>query len=123
MATILEWNEEERAGWERWVASRPPVVQQLARQFPPNQLYRLKTTGHRVTPYSYSEEGTLTVDITGQFNRVLFGRRVFGIRPEDLEECELPQPGEDLGDTAAEAGYTEDDVKKILIPRLREGRS
>jgi hypothetical protein len=35
----------------------------------------------------------------------------------NLRRCEAPD--EDLGDWAAEAGYTEDDVRKILVPAIK----
>jgi hypothetical protein len=37
------------------------------------------------------------VDVTGEYNLVAFERRVFGIKPEDLEECDLPGLHEPLG--------------------------
>jgi hypothetical protein len=84
----------------------------------------MKSTGHRCTIgiYGVEESGvvSLVVDVTGQYNRIIFGRRVFGISPTDLEECDLPAEGEDVGDTAAEAGYTKDDVVNILIPKLKK---
>ena len=42
-------------------------------------------------------EPTLTVIVSGRFNYVAFERRVFGIKPEDLEECDLPRADEPLG--------------------------
>jgi len=101
-----------------WLAGRPPLIREMAAGHPPNLLYRMGD-GHRVTIYSYAEDGTVTVNVTGQFNRVLFSRQVFGVKIEDLEECDLPSEGEDLGDTSDEAGYTDDDVRDILIPMLR----
>lgn len=50
-----------------------------------------------MTIYSYSEDGTMTVDVTGQYNKLTFDRRVFGIQPEDMEECDLPGDQEELG--------------------------
>lgn len=94
MATLFELNEE----WDKWVEARPKEIQELCRLLPPNKLYRLKTSGHRATLYSYEEGGTVTVNVTGQYNSVIFGRRVFGIQPEDLEECDLPGPDEVLGE-------------------------
>lgn len=94
MAKIQEIDE---VAWREWVASRPESVQKLCRQLPPGRLYRLKTSGHRVTLYSYAEDGTVTVNVTGEYNAVTFERQVFGIKPEDLEECDLPEPGELLG--------------------------
>lgn len=122
MAIWREFTEDEQRAWDTWVASRPAVIQDLARRFPVNRLFRLVSSGQRCYPYSYSENGTLTVIVDGRFNRVLFGRRVFGIPPEEMVECELPAHDEDVGDIAAEAGYSEDDVRKILIPRLRDQR-
>ena len=115
-----EWTQEEKIQWDEWVATRPPVVQDLCARFPPNRLYLLKSSNHRVFVTSYSEDGTMRVCVSGQFNRTLFGRDVFGVEPADLEECDLPGPDEDVGDTAAEAGYTADDVKNILIPEIRK---
>lgn len=104
---------------EEWLATRPKVIQDMAKLCPPDRLYRM-SSGHRCTIYSYSEDRTVTVEVTGEFNRVVFGRRVFGIPVDELVECDLPEPGEDLGDTAQEAGYDEKDVREILIPKIRE---
>lgn len=94
MAKIHEWDQAE---WDRWVAERPPVVQELCRRFPPNTLYRMKSTGERVTMLGYNEKGTVTVAVSGQYNQVVFERNVFGVPPDDLEECDFPGPDEPLG--------------------------
>lgn len=91
---ILELDE---AKWNEWVSARPKNVQKLCRQFPPDRLYRLKPAGHRVTIFSYSENGTISVLVSGDYNAVLFERRVFGIDPNDIEECDTPSPTERLG--------------------------
>lgn len=118
MAVVREMNLE---AFEEWVRSRPEHVQAMIRSKPPDRLYRIRG-GCRATIYSYEEDSTVTVEVTGQFNRVLFGRRVFGIPIDELEECDLPGPDEDVGDTAAKAGYTEQEIREILIPKLREAR-
>ncbi|MEW8230375.1 MAG: hypothetical protein AB2745_08630 [Candidatus Thiodiazotropha endolucinida] len=89
--------EIEGKALAEWVATKTEVVQDLCRRFPPDRLYLLKTTNYRVTLYSYSEDGTMTVNVTGEYNKLLFDRRVFGIKPEDLEECDLPGKDEQLG--------------------------
>lgn len=94
MALIGELNAEI---WNTWLATRPQSVQDLARRLPPNRLYRLKSSGRRVTIHSYSEDGTLTVNITGQYNYITFNRRVFGIAPDNLEECDWPDEHAMLG--------------------------
>ena len=76
--------EERQAAWEEWVAGRPEPVQVLCRRFPPFRQYWLDPPGQVVRVYSYSEDGTLTVDVLD----VLFPRRVFGIAPEDLHELD-----------------------------------
>lgn len=96
--------------FEEWLATRPPIIQELARKIPPDKLYRLKTSGHRVFLYSYSEDGTCTVIVSGQFNLVTFERRVFGIKPEDLEECDPPGPDEPVGTMLTE----DNDVKQFI---------
>lgn len=64
----------------------------------------MKSTGHRVFPLSYSEDGTVTVAVTGQFNFTVFERQVFGVSPDDLEECDLPTEDEILGAVITEKG-------------------
>lgn len=119
MATISTWTKKQKKDWDAWVATRPKVIQDLARQYPPNRLYRLAPTGQRAILVSYCENGTVTVAITGQYNLVVFSRRVFGVNPSDLTECELPPAGEDVGDMAVEAGYTNKEIRTILIPTLK----
>lgn len=94
MATLFKMPQKQ---WDEWVKTRPKSVQKLARKFPPNKLYRIKPKGQRVTIHSYSEDGTLTVNVTGEYNAVVFDRQVFGMKPRDLEECDLPPKDEKLG--------------------------
>jgi hypothetical protein len=54
-------------------------------------------TGHRAVIYSYSEDGTVTVMVLGDYNLIEFERRVFGVDPDTLMECDLPEPNEPLG--------------------------
>lgn len=91
MAEIFEFTEQERRQWDEWVNERPMIVQGLAQRFPPNRLYKLRPTGQIVTLASYVENGTLTVNVDHYYNdSVILDRQVFGIKPEDLEETELP---------------------------------
>jgi hypothetical protein len=114
MAEIYPMNEEKKREWEEWVATRPPMIQEMCRKFPPNKLYRLKNTGHRVSLSSYSEDGTMTVVVSGEYNLVTFARRVFGIKQEDLEECELPGPDEKLGELLTKKEDIELYIKHLL---------
>lgn len=101
MARLMEPTEEQLTGYREWVASRPEHVRIVAEKFEPWSLYRLKSSGHRVTIVSFGEQEdggvTLTVCVSGEFNFVMFDRNVFGIKPEDLEPCELPAPNEVTG--------------------------
>lgn len=103
MADYAVPTDQERAEWEAWVAERPPALQELARKFTPWSLWLLKSSGHRVVPYSFDEHAdgsyTLRVNVLAMFNSITFERRVFGIAPDDLEACELPGPEEELGAT------------------------
>lgn len=92
MAKIIEWNEEQKKGWAEWVATRPPAIQEMCASLPPDRLYVMKSTGRRVTLEAYAEDGTLTVHVSHEYNPgiVLLSRSVFGIKPEGLEECDLP---------------------------------
>lgn len=96
--------EMDQAAFEEWVADRPPVVQEMCKKLPPDRLYRMTSTGRRVTLYSYSGDGTVTVEVSPKYNALVFGRRVFGVAADDLAECDLPGPDEPVG-----ALLTEDD--------------
>lgn len=91
MAKLFDINEKE---WKKWVKSRPEIVRAIAEKLPPNRLYRLTTTDQRVTMVSYSEDGTVTVDVSSQFNAFTLHRQVFGIDPNTLVECDLPSESE-----------------------------
>jgi hypothetical protein len=104
MANIMDPTPEQQQGWDTWVRERPRAVRETLQQYDlkPWKLYRLKSSGHRVTLYSVDEpEGgappTLMVDVMGRFNLLAFDRRVFGVAPSDLEECDLPGDAEPLG--------------------------
>jgi hypothetical protein len=75
---------EQIASYAAWVAERPPAVRAIASRFTPWELYRLKTTDQRVTVVSVYENGTLRVNDSSQFD-------VFGVNPDDLEPCEVPE--------------------------------
>lgn len=103
MANHREPAPEDITNWEAWIATLPARVQPVARRFPPWGLYRLKTTGHRVTVYAFGEPKTeeqpvtVSVLVTGKFNLLTFERQVFGIDTDDLEPCDLPSPDEPVG--------------------------
>jgi len=48
--------EEEARVWRAWVDELPDYVAEVARRFPPWELFRLKTSGDRVYPVSYGEQ-------------------------------------------------------------------
>ena len=60
-------------------------------------MYSMKPHGQRVTLVSYSENGTVTVDVSAEWNLVTFQRQVFGVDPANLEECDLPDDDEPTG--------------------------
>lgn len=122
MARHFEPTPAQEKNWSKFVASRPKKVRAVAEKFWPWELYRLKTTGSRVTLYSFGEHDdgsvTLTVNITGQFNLLTFDRQVFGIKPEDLEPCELPSKDEMLGAMLTHDADIEafvDEVRPIIL--------
>ena len=106
MAQFTEPTSEQKTGWSHWVAERPENVRAVAERFDPWTLYRMKNTDQRVTLHSFGEQPdggvTLTVNITGEFNLISFDRQVFGVDPDDLEECDLPVKGEPLGEVLNE---------------------
>lgn len=83
--------------FNQWFSERPDIIQEMIKKHPPNLLYLLKSSNHRVTLVSYSEDGTITVNVSGDYNLVMFERSVFGVYPDDLVECDLPTKEEKLG--------------------------
>lgn len=72
--------------FKQWLKGRPPVIRRLVAKFPPYALYRLKESHHIVSLYAYWEDGTMSVLVTKDLNpKIGFERRVFGIKPKDLE--------------------------------------
>lgn len=120
MANIYEPTEEQKALYAEFVATRPEAVRLVAERFPPWTLYRIKGSGHRCHVYSFgeAEDGSvsLTVSVTGQFNAVMFDRNVFGISPEDLEECELPSADEATGTLMSPEAVDENiDAMRVMV--------
>jgi hypothetical protein len=111
MAKIYEPPPKEVRRWKRFVATMPEPVRKVAERFNPWTLYQIKSTGDRVLIFSFCEDDpvTVTVLILAQFNAVLFERRVFGVDPDDLAECDLPAEGEVLG-----AMMTHDEVEQNI---------
>lgn len=74
--------------WEEWIASRPPLIQELARKFPPGTEWVLFSDSlDYYIPYSYCENGTVTMTrISGglfaPIGTALYN--VFGMKPETL---------------------------------------
>ena len=80
-----DWSE-----LEEWIKDKPDVIKKLYHSHPPDRLYMLTTIDLRVTLISYEESGTMTVEISNDFNNVFFERQIFGIKPETLVECDMP---------------------------------
>lgn len=125
MTKGIEWTKEQEKEWDEWVASRPQIIQDLCKKIPSYKLYLLKNSGHRVTIYSYSEDGTMTVNVTGKYNKVIIDRQVFGIKPDDLEECDFPNLKEEIGTllTKEEDIKTFIDFKRRLILAKRKNQN
>ncbi len=88
MAIVKEINYK---AWYDWVKTRPPEIQELCRKLPPDRLYKMESTGNFVTIESYSESGNVSVGVFKKYNPfIFFDRQVFGVDPDDLHECDLP---------------------------------
>lgn len=99
----LEDEQRDEAEWQHWLKGRPEMIQKLGQRFKPWKVYRLTTTGQRCRLYSFSEDNTVTVSVTKELNLINFERRVFGIDPDTLVECEMPRDDEPVGETMTAA--------------------
>jgi hypothetical protein len=120
MARVTEPSDEDIREWLKWVEERPEPVKSIAKRFDPWSLYRFRDGGQRATLVSISENGTVTVRVTGEFNIVMFDRDVFGVNPDDLEPCDLPGPDEVLGTwmTPTEVDENIDALRVLARPDL-----
>ncbi len=120
MARYTEPTVEQIHAWKTWVTERPAHIRTVIERFDPWTLYRMKSTGQRVTVQGFSgsenDKVTLTVAVTGQFNLVTHERAVFGISPDDLEECDLPEPTEQLGSMLTSQQVEDNiDVMRVMV--------
>jgi hypothetical protein len=67
----------------------------------------MKPSGKRVTICAFSDDRTITVNISGQFNFLMFSRLVFGVDPDDLEPCDMPSDDEIVGSMLPYIGKVE----------------
>ena len=113
------WTRQQKSLWVDWVLSRPKVIQEMCKKWPPNKLYRM-SSGHRCTINSYYEDGTVKVNVTGEYNLVGFSRSVFGVDPKTLVPCEPPGPDEPVGDVSEELGLTEKEIRELIVPLIKK---
>jgi hypothetical protein len=117
MAEIIEWTDDQWREWAEWVAECPEVIQEMCRRLPPNRLYRLGHDGHWCTVISYCEDGTVSVGVELCYNEAVFlDREVFGIDPEELEECELP----DTKKESPAAAGTQQSLSDLILSRAAD---
>ena len=93
MANIIEPTPENLEEHSKWLEELPPNEREIMEKYPPWKLYRMKSTGQRVTILSvgtFDDGIKFRVNISGKYNAILFERQVFGVDYEDLEECDLP---------------------------------
>lgn len=86
MSIAYEFTPDKQREWNEWVEALPETTGNLARKFPINRLYILLSSFHIVSPYSYGDNGTLTVTVSKEYNDITESWRVFGVLPDGLLE-------------------------------------
>ena len=118
---ILYALEEQEPYWSEWLAEQPPTIRALIARYPPNRLYQM-ADGQRVTIAGYRDDGTVTVDVSGEFNLVTFERCVVGVDPAELVECDLPDEDELIGALLMERAEIDLFMAFLRDMRRRKGR-
>ena len=120
LTKIEGWTAKEKKEWNGKVKKQPKHVRDIASKLDPWKLYRLKSTGDRVIVLGFNEGEengvTVRVEINAKYNLVPFERNVFGIDPNDIEECDLPGPNERLGDL----GFTIKQYKDFMSQQKKK---
>ncbi len=114
---MAKFEDFDMAAFREWLADRPTIIKELGLKCPPDRLYRFKHSGTRLTVRGYQEDGTLIINVSGQYNRIMFERDVFGVPPEDIEECDFPPEDEEIGVVLTD----EEEVKAyldVLVKRI-----
>lgn len=81
-------NQEQLA----WLSTRPAVIQDMVRKYPPDKRYRNTETGQLGYILAYSEDGTVRMVFDGHtdefINKVnqLIQVEVFGVCTDDIQE-------------------------------------
>jgi hypothetical protein len=123
MARFHEPTPEQRQQHERWCHSLPPPIRAVAERISPWELYQIRDQPARVTLSSIYLDADgrvkVTVCVSGDFNRCLFERRVFGVSPDELQPCDLPAPGEELG-ALVDVEAMSDADRAAFFERVRE---
>jgi hypothetical protein len=95
MSIWIKWTPEQEQMWNEWLSKCPHCIREMITKYnlSPDRLYRYKNTGRKVTIHSLFEDGTVSVNVLYRFNEEsmispLNERRVFGVDPANLEECE-----------------------------------
>lgn len=73
-------NEQITKEFYDWLDTRPEIIQELGKKYPPWLDYKLN--GKPCQLLSYCEDGTVTVNTSDIFG--LVGYNVFGVNPEEL---------------------------------------
>jgi hypothetical protein len=98
LTKIEGWTAKEKKEWNDKVKAHPKHVRDVASKLDPWKLYRLRSTGQRVIIIGFNEsenkEITVRVWVNAKYNTSPFERNVFGIDPNDIEECDLPSLNE-----------------------------
>jgi len=79
------WDDPE---FKEWFNSKPKKIQELIKKCPPNKQYRIKGGTFPGTIHSYDEEKNGDVSMKVNIHSPLMPRKVFGLKPEHLEEWE-----------------------------------
>jgi hypothetical protein len=123
MARFHDPTPEQLELHRRWCESLPPEIRAVAERLSPWELYRIGDQPARVTVSSIYLDNDrrvkVTVCVSGQFNRTLFERRVFGVSPDELQPCDLPPPGEELG-ALVDVEAMNDADRAAFFERVRE---
>lgn len=116
MAKWVNWIPHQEKMWLEWLESRPDCIKVMCKRYNlrPDVLYRLTPTGEKVRIISFTENGTVSIAVEKRFTPgTIHKRKVSGIHPQDLEECDLPV-GLVPEDGAVYLNQTEEGVKNEL---------
>jgi hypothetical protein len=85
-ANIMDWTDEQKMVWRRWLAVQPDAVRDIATSFPPTKTYTgtgIPQDRYTIRSYDHNDNGTVTLTLLREDG----SGTVHGVNPSQLQQA------------------------------------